>query len=81
MWISHQKILIVKMVFQQIYPRGIYLVAKFLLLMVVTFRFNNYVSARKSSSLAVKWSVKCPVSFSVGKKDKNQNLKVLQFFI
>ena len=44
MWISHQKILIVKMVFQQIYPRGIYLVAKFLLLMVVTFRFNNYVS-------------------------------------
>ena len=51
MWISHQKILIVKMVFQQIYPRGIYLVAKFLLLMVVTFRFNNYVSARKSSTL------------------------------
>ena len=49
--------------------------------MVVTFRFNNYVSTRKSSSLAVKWSVKCPVSFSVGKKDKNQNLKVLQFFI
>ena len=52
MWISHQKILIVKMVFQQIYPRGIYyLVAKFLLIMVVTFRFNNYVSARKSSTL------------------------------
>ena len=51
MWISHQKILIVKMVFQQIYPRGIYLVAKFLLLMVVTIRFNNYVSARKSSTL------------------------------